>query len=223
MFLKIGHRGAKGLEVENTLKSFELAIKLGCNAIEFDIRKTKDNKLIVIHDDNLKRIWNKNLFVKDLKLKEIKEISNNLIPSFEEAIDFIDRKVEKILIEIKEEGYEEKVFKVIKEKKLLTHVIFISFHENSVKRIRNLSKNAETGFIYVKYKNPLTTAKDLNVNYVLPFYKFIHSKDIESYHKNNIKVLVWTINKKEEILEYIKKGVDGIATDFPNLFQVTKD
>ena len=47
MFLKVGHRGAKAYEPENTLKSFERAIKLGVDAIEFDVRQTKDKKLVV--------------------------------------------------------------------------------------------------------------------------------------------------------------------------------
>lgn len=219
MFLKIGHRGAKGLKIENTIESFAEAIKFGCNAIEFDVRKTKDDKLIVIHDCNLKRVWGKNLLVKRSTLKEIKEISNNLIPTFEEALNFIDKKLEKILVEIKEEGYEDKILKVIKSKKLLSNVIIISFIENCLEKIKELSKKIETGLIYVRHKNPLKTAKKLNVNYVLPFYKFTHSKNVEDFHRENIKVIVWTINNKNEILEYINKNVDGIATDFPNLFK----
>ena len=52
MLLKVGHRGARAYEVENTLDSFKKAIELGVNAIEFDVRATKDEKLIVFHDDN---------------------------------------------------------------------------------------------------------------------------------------------------------------------------
>ncbi|MEM5810724.1 MAG: glycerophosphodiester phosphodiesterase, partial [Candidatus Aenigmatarchaeota archaeon] len=56
MFLKIGHRGARAYEPENTLRSFKKAIELGANAIEFDVRETKDKKLVVIHDENIRRI-----------------------------------------------------------------------------------------------------------------------------------------------------------------------
>jgi glycerophosphoryl diester phosphodiesterase len=54
MFLKIGHRGAKAYEIENTIESFEKAIRLGANAVELDVRKSKDGKLVVSYDDNLK-------------------------------------------------------------------------------------------------------------------------------------------------------------------------
>ncbi len=220
MFLKIGHRGAKGLEIENTLESFKKAIELGVNAIEFDIRKTKDNVLIVIHDENLKRIWNKNLLVKNCDLKTIKEISEYKIPTLEEALDFIDKKVNKILIEIKELNTENYAYEIVKVFKLLNRVIFISFLERALINLRKIDNKIELGLIYVKHKNPIKTALEIGAKYILPLYRFTHRKNIEDAHKNNLKVIVWTINNEKEILEYYKKGVDGIATDFPNLFKL---
>ena len=44
MFLKVGHRGARAYETENTLASFGTAIKLGANAIELDIRQSGDGR-----------------------------------------------------------------------------------------------------------------------------------------------------------------------------------
>ena len=49
----IAHRGASGIvDVENTLESFEKAIEVGSDMVEFDVRKTKDNILVVYHDKN---------------------------------------------------------------------------------------------------------------------------------------------------------------------------
>ena len=59
-FLIIGHRGAAGLEAENTLPSFQRALDLGCDAIELDVQCSKDNHdhspLWVIHDDTVNRL-----------------------------------------------------------------------------------------------------------------------------------------------------------------------
>ncbi|MEJ2272462.1 MAG: glycerophosphodiester phosphodiesterase family protein, partial [Candidatus Bathyarchaeota archaeon] len=71
--LKIGHRGAKAYEPENTLRSFRKAIELGVNAIELDVRKTKDNELVVIHNEELNKTTNGNGSVNELTLKEIKQ------------------------------------------------------------------------------------------------------------------------------------------------------
>jgi glycerophosphoryl diester phosphodiesterase len=218
MFLKVGHRGARAYEIENTLESFQKAIELGVNAIELDVRKSKDGKLIVIHDDNLKKVFSKDVFVNQATLKELKQSTENKIPTLEEALKTIDRKVEKILIELKEVGYEKKVLEIVKKEKLKDRVIIISFHEQALSNVKKLDKEIETGLIYSKYQNPVEAALQLNAQYLVPLYRFTHTRDIEKAHKNNLKVIVWTINTKQEVKEYIAKGVDGIASDKPDIF-----
>ena len=218
MFLKVGHRGARAYEIENTLESFQKAIELGVNAIELDVQKSKDGKLIIIHDDNLKKVFSKDVFVNQATLKELKQSTENKIPTLEEALKTIGRKVEKILIELKEVGYEKKVLEIVKKEKLKDRVIIISFHEQALSNVRKLDKEIEAGLIYSKYQNPVDAALQLNAQYLVPIYRFTHTRDVEKAHKNNLKVIVWTINTKQEIKEYIAKGVDGIATDKPDIF-----
>jgi len=218
MFLKVGHRGARVYEIENTLESFQKAIELGVNAIELDVRKSKDEKLIIIHDDNLKKVFSKDVFVNQATLKELKQSTENKIPTLEEALKTIGRKVEKILIELKEVGYEKKVLGIVKKEKLKDRVIIISFHEQALSNVRKLDKEIETGLIYSKYQNPVDAALQLNAQYLVPLYRFTHTRDVEKAHKNNLKVIVWTINTKQEVKEYIAKGVDGIASDKPDIF-----
>jgi glycerophosphoryl diester phosphodiesterase len=218
MFLKVGHRGAKAYEIENTLESFKKAIALGANAVEFDVRKSKDGKLIVIHDDNLKKVFGKDIQVNEATLKELKQLTGNKIPTLEEALQFIDEKVEKILVELKEVGYEKKVLEGIKKKKLNDRVIIVSFHEQALFNVRKVDNKIETGLIHAKYKNPVDAALRLDARYLIPFYRFTHTKDIADAHKNNLKVIVWTINTKQEVKEYMAKGVDGIASDKPDIF-----
>ena len=205
-------------EIENTLESFQKAIELGVNAIELDVRKSKDEKLIIIHDDNLKKVFSKDVFVNQATLKELKQSTENKIPTLEEALKTIGRKVEKILIELKEVGYEKKVLGIVKKEKLKDRVIIISFHEQALSNVRKLDNEIETGLIYSKYKNPVDAALHLNAQYLVPLYRFTHTRDVEKAHKNNLKVIVWTINTKQEVKEYIAKGVDGIATDKPDIF-----
>jgi glycerophosphoryl diester phosphodiesterase len=217
MFLKVGHRGAKAYEIENTIESFKKAIELGVNAIEFDVRKTKDGKLVVMHDDNLKRVFGTEIAINQATLKELKQITENKIPTISEALQFIDKRVEKILIELKEIGYEKNVLEVIKKEKLHDHVIIVSFHEDALSEVRRLDTKIETGLIYAKHKNPIASALKLNAQYLVPLYKLTHTKNIEDAHKNNLKVIVWTINTKQEAMAYMDKGVDGIASDKPDI------
>jgi len=217
MFLKIGHRGARAYEIENTIESFKKALELGVNAVEFDVRTTKDGKLIVFHDDNLKRVFGKDIEVNASTLKELKQFSEDKIPTLEEALKFIGDKIEKILIELKETGYEKKVIALIKRQKFHGRAIIVSFHEEALSEIRKLDSKIETGLIYARHKNPIASALKLKAQYLVALYRFTHTKNVEDAHKKNLKVIVWTVNTKEEIKKFRAKGVDGIASDKPDL------
>lgn len=219
--LKIGHRGARAYEPENTILSFKRALELGVNAIELDVRKTKDNELVVIHDAEVDRTTNGKGLVSELTLSEIKKLSTEKgekIPTLEEALDFIDRKA-KILVEIKEVGIEDKVLDIIRKKGLEDNVIIISFYEEALKRIRELDDSIKTGLIYVKHKDPVGSALLLKAQYLLPMYKFIYLPLLNKAHEKGLKIIAWTINTPEEAREYAKMGVDGIASDKPDILR----
>jgi glycerophosphoryl diester phosphodiesterase len=219
IMLCIGHRGARAYEPENTLRSYKKALEIGVNAVELDVRKTKDNQLVVIHDADVKKTTNGKGLVSEFTLKQIKEFStekDEKIPTLKEALDFLDKKV-KILIELKEEGVEEKVLSLVQEGGLQKNVIIVSFIEDALRKIRELDKEVETGLIYAKHKNPVNSALELKANYLLPLYRFTHTANVQKAHKNGLKVIVWTVNKPEEVAEYVKKGVDGIASDKPDI------
>jgi glycerophosphoryl diester phosphodiesterase len=221
MFLKVGHRGAKAYETENTLESFRKAIELGANAIELDVRISSDSKLIVIHDDNLKKVFGKDVQIKESTLEELKQLTDNRIVTFDEALRFIGRKVEKILVELKDTGYERDVLDIIRKEKLEDRVIVVSFHEEALAHVRELDKKIETGLIYTKFKKPIDAALKLNAQYLVPLYRFVHRRDIAKAHKSNLKVIVWTVNTIIEVQNFIAKDVDGIATDKPDIFSGT--
>ncbi|MEM2930505.1 MAG: glycerophosphodiester phosphodiesterase family protein [Thermoproteota archaeon] len=220
--LKIGHRGAKFYEPENTLRSFRKALELGVDAVELDVRRTRDGELVVIHDAEVDRTTNGKGLVSELTLKEIKRLvteKGEKIPTLEEALDFLDRRV-RILVELKEAGVEEAVLKLIREKGVGRNVIIISFLENVLKKVRELDVDVETGLIYVRHGNPVKAALELKANYLLPLYRFTNAAEIRRAHENGLKVIVWTINDEREASKYAEKGVDGITSDKPDILKV---
>ncbi len=217
--LKIGHRGARAYEPENTLSSFRKAIELGANAVELDVRKTKDGKLVVIHNADVNKTTNGEGAVNELTLEQIQKLvtdKDEHIPTLDDVLDSVGKKV-KVLVELKEVGTEKQVLDMIQQKGLTDNVILVSFHEEVLKKIRELNQTITTGLIYVRHKNPVQVALDLKATYLLSLYSFTHSANIKKAHENGLKVIVWTINKKEEVEEYKKKGVDGIASDRPDI------
>ncbi len=221
VLLRVGHRGARAYEPENTLRSFRKAVELGVDAVELDVRRTKDGEVVVIHDADVGRTTDGKGLVSELTLEEIKRFSageGERVPTLEEALDFLGERV-KVLIELKEVGVEEEVVGLVREKGLVEGVIVVSFLEEALRRVRELDEGVATGLIYVRYKNPLKAALELKAQYLLPLYRFTHSADVRKAHEAGLKVIVWTINKPEEATEYKKKGVDGIASDKPDILK----
>jgi len=217
--MKVGHRGARAYEPENTVASFKKAIELGVDAVELDVRKTKDDEIVVIHDADIKRTTNGSGLVVDLTLQQIKSFStdkNERIATLKEALDFIEKKA-KIFVELKETGFEDKVLSAVKERGLVKSVIIVSFLEDTIKKVRELDQEIETGLIYAKYKNPIKAALDLKAQWLLAFYRFIHTAIVQKAHESGLKVLVWTVNTPEEVAEMKKKGVDAVASDKPDI------
>jgi glycerophosphoryl diester phosphodiesterase len=65
-------------------------------------------------------------------------------------------------------------------------------------------------------------ALELKASYLVAFYRFTHMANVQKAHENGLKVIVWTINKPEEVEEYVAKGVDGIASDKPDILTRSK-
>lgn len=118
-FLKnniIAHRGIYDNEkvIENTLEAFKKAIKKGY-IIELDLHLTKDNEVIVFHDDKLDRLTKSKGYIKNRNYKDLKNIkllnTNSYIPTFDEVLSLVNGKVP-LLIELKDDR---KGFKLEKE------------------------------------------------------------------------------------------------------------
>jgi glycerophosphoryl diester phosphodiesterase len=101
----IGHRGVRSIETENTLTSLTRSASLDVDAIEFDLRLSKDKQLVLCHNRNLQKIYGLNKNVEDLSLKELKELSSKngeRIPTLQEVLNLRIKKP--LLLEIKNEG-----------------------------------------------------------------------------------------------------------------------
>ena len=110
------------------------------DAVELDVRKTKDNLLVVIHDADVKRTTNKEGLVHELTLKEIKSLStegNEKIPTWRKRWIFWIRRV-KVLIELKEAGVEAQVLAIVRQERLEKNVVITSFLEDALQNFREL-------------------------------------------------------------------------------------
>lgn len=224
--LKIGHRGAAGLEPENTLRSFGKAISLGVDAVEFDLHKCKTGELVAIHDPSVNRTTNGIGLVADLTLAELKLLdagAEETIPTFSEILDFINKRV-KVFIEIKEKGIAELIFPEIelfkREKEWEdSNFIIISFHGDELARFHNLNPNIKTGFLVNDIsKNTFSLSHNFFVSFICPNFQSVNKKFILGAQKEGFFVSVWTVDMPEDIEHMKKLGVYAITSNFPDRF-----
>lgn len=199
----VAHRGLHNEEfTENGLKAFENAIKNNV-AFEFDIHLSKDNKLIVCHDENLKRTTGKEGIIADLTSEEIRTnyrlLDGGVVPTLDELLELNNEQVP-MVIELKAYNKNHKklaevtkeYLKKIKDKR---NVLIISF---DVRCLWHLKKE---GFI----RQLLVWKGD---KYMFMFRNTVESVDLDkllfedrrvrNYSKKHF-VNVWTIENEEDL------------------------
>lgn len=231
MFYKIGHRGACGYALENTLPSFQEALTLNVDMIEFDVHVCKSKEVVVIHNKDTRKINKKKGLIKNKKYSELTKLN---IPTLENVLDLIGGQA-KVNIELKGKNtakpVSEIIKKYIKQKKFESDDFLISsFNKKELKKISLYLPEIKKGFLISHlgpvsfwinkfpfiFKFYLKFAKKINSFSINIHRKIVNKKIIKMAHRENLKVFVYTVNNSKEI-NYLKKiGVDGIFSDYPD-------
>lgn len=228
-FLYIGHRGTIVKYDENTLSAFEKAVHYGADYIEFDIRKTKDEKLVIIHDTTLDRTTDGFGFISNLTYSEIQVLRTKAkkeqIPLLSAVLDKLKGKTN-FMIDLKDENLDKQVIKITNEKGLIGECIFSGRKLTDLVSIK--SYNAQSKICYNITKGKDLTLRDFlkrGVKERLPveidFFSLrsnlITQKFIELCHRYNIMALSWDFLSYNKPLNQIKSlieiGIDGILFD----------
>lgn len=238
-FLLIGHRGTRVGYDENTIGAFEKAINSGANIIEFDIRKTKDEKLIVFHDDNVDRMTKNSGKIKEYTLVEIKNIrtirEGEKIPLFKEVLSRF-RYITDFMVELKVKGIKEEVINIIKKQDLIKETIISSRNFSLLSNIRKNHKKIRTCYNITKgrglsLKEFLQEEIDHNIKSTLDMISLRSSQVSQDFinicHDHNILALSWDFIDYSNPLNHIKKlismKIDGILFDNYQNISIIKD
>ncbi len=230
----IAHRGFSGRYPENTLRSFREALKLPVDAIELDVRRTKDGVLVVIHDETIDRTTNGKGRVRDLTWDEIRKLDAGLwkgsafagerIPRLEEALELIGgQKV--VFLEIKEPDTVGQVIETLRQLGAFSWVKIGSFHSQAIAAAKKLAPeisssligSAKVGTNDETFAAFIKEALACGANSVTVNYAGLTPERIRYCHQRCIFVGTWTVNDMETAKRMIAMGVDAIASDFPDL------
>ena len=205
----IAHRGIHNKYRENTIASFRRAMIEGYS-IELDVHLTTDNKVIVYHDDNLKRLTGINKEIKKCSYKEIMDTIE--VPTLEEVLDLVKGRVA-IIIELK---FDTKLGKL--ERKVTSildnyngEFAVQSFNPLSILWFRINRKEFIRGYLVnsIFSKNPLMNGvlnktilnTLLKPNFIAVNLKYLKNKKIQTLRDKYI-IIGYTINNNKEYNEY---------------------
>ena len=219
----IAHRGYVEKGVENSIEALEAAAKAGVDYVEMDVLMTKDNKFIVMHDYNLKRLAGINKKVQDMTYNELVGLPisqsghTSKIPSFEEYVKRAKELNIKLVVELKPHGgepnnYVDIFIEKVKELNIENNYKYMSLDLKVMEELESKAPQLETGYII-----PFQFGKFSNNNvdfFAIEDFSFSNTL-VEQAKSQNKSVYVWTINDPSLITKYLQSPANGIITDEP--------
>jgi len=215
-----GHRGAAGLEPENTLRSIRRAIDLGVDRVEIDVRVTRDGRLVVIHDETVDRTTNGHGYVNELTLDEIRKLNagkGEKVPTLEEVLEITKGKVE-LQIELKVPEATSSTLRLIEKENAEGEVIITSFIHNLLRRVHDFNPELRTGALFFNVEGDICR-KALNVysKAIHVYYRNVDAELVRHAHEMGLEIEVWNPDEPKEMMRMIKLGVDSIGTNRPDI------
>jgi glycerophosphoryl diester phosphodiesterase len=234
----IGHRGAAAYAPENTLASFRLALALGAEALEFDIRRSADGEAVVFHDSTLDRTTDRAGPVGALSRAELARVdaghhfsedggashpfraSGIGVPSLGEVIAAFP--AVPLLIEIKEPEVQHTVARVLEDTGAADRAVVAGadwralaafnqapFHRGASRR--------DIARAYFRLGRADTACRCYAVperyyGLPVPTRRFVNAA-----HRRSITVHVWTVDDARSALNLWRKGVNGIVSNRPDV------
>lgn len=219
--LYIAHRGIQNDDtIENTIPAFSLAVSKKI-PIEFDIHILKDGKLVVFHDDTLKRLIGIDKKIEDYTYEELKKITflntNIHIPLLEEVLNIVDGRV-LLVIEIKRSkimNYREYCLKIIEVLKKYSYSFVVKSFDVRIVNWFLHHTNYMTGLLIANRKKSIYDRlmrsrfllSTIKPHFLSVDFNLLDCRTIKEYRLDN-PVMAWTI-RSYEVLDCVKNKADS--------------
>ena len=211
------------------------AEKTNVDGIESDVHISKDGKLVIFHDASVERTSNGTGFIRDLTYAELLELdigawkspefAGQRIWTLGQLLDFCRETRLLLNLELKNyevfyDGLEQRVSDEVCARGMQEQVFVSSFNHISMQRFKALCPEIETGLLYDK---PLLDMEHYllrsNADNVHPRYMLLQYQPelMDLFHNRGMKVNTWTVNDEEAMEDMLRRGVDGIISNYPDL------
>lgn len=243
--LCVGHKGAAALEPENTLRSLQRAVELGCDLVEFDVLDLHDGTLVLAHSDDLLEVSHGAVRgrVRELTLGGLREAAPEL-PTLDEALELLGQADGVGLqVDLKWHGYEAVAAAAIRRHGLLERTVVSSFHAHSLRALAAVEPGLARGYTYPfdrrgisqrRLLAPVTGAAVLGLRRALPLritrlldrarasaamlhHSVVSRAVVERAHAHGAAVFAWTVDDGPALERALAAGVDGVITNDPRI------
>ena len=222
--LVIAHRGASGTLPENTLPAYELALEQGADMIEIDLHRTRDGAVVITHDERLEGLGGLGE-IADATLEQVRALDaggGQPVPTLDEVLDGFGARIP-FNLEIKcggsgeYEGLEAQALEAVTWRGLLERMLFSSFSDRVLVRLRALSPDARLGFLFSPRdaERPLERARAVGAESLHPWLGLATPEVIDSAHAAGLAVHVFTVDEPDDMRRLLEQGVDGLFTNHP--------
>ncbi|MCM2465828.1 glycerophosphodiester phosphodiesterase [Methanoculleus oceani] len=214
--LIIGHRGARALGPENTLRALRRGMACA-DLVEVDLRLTRDGIPVAIHDATVDRTTDGTGPVKGYTLEDLTALDageGETIPTLQAVLDLVHNE-SGLVVEIKEPGTEAIIVSMLMGR-MPERLFLVSFHPESVAMAKRLLPGAQAGLIYSgEADDPVGLALSVQAEIILPRWDRVSHEVVERAHDAGLLVVPWVLNGEDDIEEAVRLGVDGFASDDP--------
>ncbi len=222
----MAHRGNSQKAPENTLPAFEKAMESGADWIELDVHQTKDGVLVVLHDENLKRVAGVDKNIWDLSYQVLQQYDVGAwfspayegvrVPTLEEVLRLCKDKI-LLNIELKvtghEQDFEKQVLEMVYAYGFEEDCVLASLNKEALQTVRELDANISTVYIMPAAPEDMET---LNFASGLSVQANVMSWNVvDRAHHAEKRVYVWTVNRESSMQVMIDRRVDGLITNDP--------
>lgn len=220
----IGHRGAPREAPENTISSFEKAVKAGVDCVECDLRRTQDGRVVVIHDRDVRRTTNGRGRVDSMSEDQLleldagawfgKKFTGEKIPTLDGILEWGASSGARLILELKDREIEEFVARRIAAHEMEKNVTVCSWKPQSLQKMRELSLDISVAPILISANriNPKIVA--LNPAFIFLWGGPAMTRGVVTkLHAAGIKVIPWIVDSKPLLTRVLKRDVDGVITN----------
>ena len=232
----VAHRGFSAAAPENTLSSVMAAVEVGAQGCEFDIYQSKDGVVYLNHDGKLKRTTGLDKGAGEATFEELRQLDfgawkgeqfkGEQLTTYDEALAVLKYTGTRPVVEVKANGFEDKVVDGLRRFDLIETAIVIDFSADRVKKYRELEPKLCVAWLTSLQKNEtrqqcaqriIKTLKEINTNVVDVHFGAVDAEFLKTLKDAGIRVMCWTVNNPADIQRMVDLGVESITTDRPDL------